>query len=93
MVRSRKRITHKDLSRPDQFITLTSKAFRYFERNRSRILFSLALVVLVFLSLGGWSMYKENQNRLAAKVYSSALTAYRNGQYSDALDGFLRLGA
>lgn len=93
MVRSRKRLTHKDLSRPDQFITLTSRAFRYFERNRSRILYSLALVVLVFLSLGGWTMYKKNQNRLAAKVYSSALTAYRSGQFHDALDGFLRLGA
>jgi len=38
-------------------------------------------------------MYKKNQNRLAAKVYSSALTAYRSGQFHDALDGFLRLGA
>ncbi len=93
MVRSRKRITHKDLSRPDQFISLTSKAFRYFERNRSRILISLAFVVLIFLGLGGWTMYKGKQNRLAAKLYSRALTAYRNGQYQDALDGFLRLGA
>ena len=62
-------------------------------RNRLRILFFLAFVVLVFLGLGGWTMYKDNQNRLAAKVYSSALTAYRNGQYQEALDGFLRLGA
>lgn len=93
MVRSRKRITHKDLSQPDQFITLTSRAFRYFERNRSRVLLSLALVVLVLLGLGGWTFYKDNQNRLAGKVYSSALTAYRNGQYQEALDGFLRLDA
>lgn len=93
MARSRKRITHKDLSRPDQFITLTSKAFRYFERNRSRILFSLALVIVVFLILWGWGLYKHNQDRLAAQVYSRALMAYRSSKYQDALDGFLRLSA
>ncbi|MFQ5853609.1 MAG: tetratricopeptide repeat protein [Candidatus Binatia bacterium] len=91
MVRSRKRITRKDLRQPDQFITLTSRFFRFFQEQRTKILLTLALVIALFLTLWGWDLYRKRQNRLAAQQYSQALAAYHKGQYKDALVQLERL--
>ncbi len=91
MVRLRKRITRKDISKPDQFITLTSRIFRYFEQHRTRIILALSLVIAVSLALWGWNLYSARQERLAAQVNSNALAAYRNGDYNDALEKFVRI--
>lgn len=93
MVRVRKRITRKEISQPDQFITFTSRCFRFFAQYRARILLALSLVIAAFLTIWGFSLYSAHQNRLAAREYSRALTAYRGGKYLDALDGFARLSA
>ena len=91
MVRLRKKITRKDISKPDQFITLTKRVFRFFEQNRTKILLALSLVIAVSLALWGWNLYSARQDRLAAQVYSNALAAYRNGDYNDALEKFVRI--
>ncbi|MFQ5540280.1 MAG: tetratricopeptide repeat protein, partial [Candidatus Binatia bacterium] len=93
MVRLRKRITRKDISKPDQFITLTSRVFRYFEQYRARILLALSLVIAVFLALWGWNLYSAHQERLASLDYSRAIAAFRSGDYQDALDRFVRLSS
>ncbi|MFQ5902377.1 MAG: tetratricopeptide repeat protein [Candidatus Binatia bacterium] len=86
MVRSHKRITRRDIRRPDQFVTLTGRLFRLFEKHKAAFAGSLALIIAVFLSLWGWNYYTGRQNRLAAEQYSNALALYHDGQYRKALD-------
>ena len=93
MVRVRKRITRKEISQPDHFITFTSRFFRLFKQYRPRVLLALSLIIAAFLTVWGWSLYSGRQNRLAAQVYSLATEAYRDGNFQDALDGFVRLSA
>jgi predicted negative regulator of RcsB-dependent stress response len=93
MVRLRKKISRKDISKPDQFITLTSRVFRFFEQYRTRILLALSLAIAVFLALWGWNLYSGYQERLAAQDYARALATFRSGDYQDALDRFARLSS
>lgn len=93
MLRARKRITRKDLRQPDQFITLTSRFFRYFEEHRTRILLILGLGIGLSLAIWGWNLYRAQQERLASEEYSVALRAFHNGQYETALDLLERLRA
>jgi len=86
MVRSRKRITRKAIRQPDQFFTITSRVFRFFEVYRTRILLILALVIAFSLGLGGWKIYHSKQNRLASQAYSRALAVYHDGRYQEALE-------
>ncbi len=93
MVRSRKRITRKDIRQPDQFITFTSRVFSYFEEHRARIFVALGVVVVLSLGLWGWQQYQANQNRLASQAYARALEVFHDGKYQTALDLLDRVDA
>ena len=86
MVRSRKRITRKDIRQPDQFFTFTSKVFGYFEEHRVKIFVALGLVIALSLALWGWQQYQSKENRLASQAYASALEAFHDGKFQTALD-------
>ncbi|MCH6545597.1 MAG: tetratricopeptide repeat protein, partial [Deltaproteobacteria bacterium] len=93
MVRSRKRITRKDIRQPDQFITFTSRVFSYSEEHRTQIFVALGLVVVLSLGLWGWQQYQSNQNRLASQAYARALEAFHDGKFQTALDLLDRVDA
>ncbi len=86
MVRSLKRVTRKDIRRPDQFVTFTGRLFHLVEEHRNAFVASLALILLVVLGLWGWDSYRSRQNRLAAQQYSRAVTLYRDGKFREALE-------
>ncbi len=93
MLRSRKRITRKQLRKPDQFLTLTAWFFRFLEQHRTRIIAIIALLTVVALALWGWNIHQTRQARLAAQAYQVALQEYHKGQYKDALDLLQRVNA
>ncbi len=93
MVRSRKRITRKIIRQPDQFITFTSRIFRYFEEHRAKIFVALGLVVALSLGLWGWQQYQSKQNRLASQAYARALEAFHDAKFQTALDLLDRVDA
>ena len=93
MVRSRKRITRKIIRQPDQFITFTSRIFRYFEEHRAKIFVALGLVVALSLGLWGWQQYQSKQNRLASQAYARALGAFHDAKFQTALDLLDRVDA
>lgn len=81
-----KKITRKDIRRPDQFVTLAGKSFHLFRQHKTSFLVSVALIISVLLALWGWDLYRGRQNHLAAQEYSRALTLYHDGKYREALD-------
>ncbi len=91
MVRSHKRITRKDLRQPDQFVTITGRLFRLIQERRAAFAASLTLIVLVFLSIWGWGLYRDRQDRLAGREYSRALTLYHDSKYREALEALAKV--
>lgn len=88
MVRSPKRITRKDIRRPDRFVTLIRTLFDLFAEHRIPALLSLTLVLVLLLGLWGWDFYKGRQNRIASQEYSRALSLYHQGKYRESLHAF-----
>ncbi|MGH7834057.1 MAG: tetratricopeptide repeat protein, partial [Candidatus Binatia bacterium] len=88
MVHSAKRITRKDLRQPDQFITTAGKLLDLVSRHRTALWLSVASILLIGVSAGAWSLYKNRQERLAAHEYALALKAYQSGKLQDALIAF-----
>lgn len=85
MAASPKRVTRKDLRRPDQFVTLTSRLLQLFAAHRTGFLLSATFILVLLLGLWGWDLYHERQIRLAAQDYSKALGLYQDGKYPEAL--------
>lgn len=85
MAASPKRVTRKDLRRPDQFVTLTSRLLQLFAAHRTAFLLCATFFVMVLLALWAWDLYHDRQIRLAAQDYSSALALYHEGKYPEAL--------
>ena len=92
MVRAPKRITRKDLRRPDQFVTLTGKLLVLFRQHKTASFAASAVVIAVFLTLWGLDLYLSRQNRLGAQEYSHALALYHSGKHREALGALSRVG-
>ena len=85
MVRTRKRITRRDLRQPDQFISLTGKVSGFVEKHRVRLLIGLGLLVSILLVIWGWREYRDRQRIYAAAEYKRALAFFHSGNYDEAL--------
>ncbi len=89
MVRSRKRITRKDIRQPDQFISLTGKVFAFLQTHRNRIILGIAIILVLSLSVAGWRLYRSRQDR--AQAFTTALEAFHDGNFDGALDQLERV--
>lgn len=88
MVRSHKKISRRDIRKPDQFITITGEILHFLAEYKTAGIAALALILAVLLGLWGWDAYRQRQNRLAAQEYSRALGLYHSGKYTQAIDAF-----
>jgi predicted negative regulator of RcsB-dependent stress response len=91
MARPVRRITRKDIRRPDQFITLTGQFLELFAQHRTKFLASLALIVALLFGAWGWDLYRTRQNRLAEREFNTALILYHNNKYREALEALAKL--
>lgn len=86
-----KRISRKDIRKPDQFVTLTGKIFHLASAYRTQSIVGLAVLLTVLVGLWGWDSYRQRQNRLGAMEYARALGLYHSGQYTQAIDRFAQV--
>ena len=91
MASSPKKISRKDIRKPDQFVTLTGKILHLVSEYRTQSIVCLALFLTVLLGLWGWDSYRQRQNRLAALEYARALSLYHSGKYNQAVDLFTQI--
>ena len=91
MASSPKKISRKDIRKPDQFVTLTGKVFHLASEYRRQSIVCLALLLTVLVGLWGWDSYRQRQNRLAALEYARALSLYHSGKYNQAVDLFTQI--
>jgi predicted negative regulator of RcsB-dependent stress response len=85
MATARKRITRKDLRQPDWFQVGVEKVLDYYEANRGKVILGLASLIVLLLLLGGWQLFKQRQNSLAAHEFGKALALYHGAKYREAV--------
>lgn len=91
MAHSAKKISRKDIRKPDQFFALSHKVVHFVTGHRTELLAALALLLAVLLGIWGWDSYRQRQERLAAQDYSRALNLYHAGRYGQAVEAFAHI--
>lgn len=91
MVRSPKKISRRDIRKPDKFVTITREVLHFLSQYKTAAIAALALILVVLLGLWGWDSYRQRQNRIAGQEYNRALNLYRSGRYTQAIDAFAQV--
>jgi len=86
-----RRITRKQIRRPDHFIVLVRQALDFVKKHKTPCLAALGAAAIVVAGLGAWSIYSARQHRLAAAEYSRAIDLFHQRKYNEALEGFARV--
>lgn len=93
MAHPARRITRKDIRRPDPFITFSGKFLEVYARHKTQFLVGAIVVLTIFLLFLAWDFYTERQNRLAAEQFSSALGLYHQNKHREALESLEKLAS
>ncbi len=82
---ARKRIKKKDIKKPDEFITLSSKIIAWSRDNIRLLLGASGAVVFFILVVGGVFAFKAQRETKARALYSEAITLYPTATSAKAL--------
>ena len=74
MAHASKRLSRRDIRRPDQFVALTGRFFHFVTHYKTNFIAAAAAIILILLGLWGWEAYRARQNLFAAREYGSALS-------------------
>jgi hypothetical protein len=88
MATASKRITRKQLRQPDWFQVSSENALEYFGRHKSMVFTVLAGLILFAAVLGGWQIFKQRQNTLAAQEFIKAMELYQANKHGEAIAAF-----
>lgn len=85
MASTSRRLSRKELREPDWFQTVTENALDFYRRQRVAFYLGIGGVILLFLGIWGWGVFKERQDSSAAQGFGQAVTQYHAGQYREAI--------
>lgn len=88
-----RRLTRKEIRRPDKFIVLTQNVSAVIQEHKSKVLLAAGILLALLLAILVWQLYVSRQNALAAEEFTRALALYRSGNYRDALPAFEKVEA
>ena len=91
MATSSKRITRKELRRPDWFQVTTEKALDFFTQHRVKVLGGLAALGVLLLVVSGWQLFKARHNAAASREFGGALSLYQAQKYREAIAEFQKV--
>jgi predicted negative regulator of RcsB-dependent stress response len=86
-----KRITRKQIRRPDHFIVLLGEALDFVKKHKTHAMAAVGAAAVIVAGLGAWSVYSARQHRLAAAEYTRAVDLFHERRYNEALEGFARV--
>jgi hypothetical protein len=82
-----KKITKKEIEKPDSFQVALSAASAYISANRSKIYLASGIAILAIIIFTGWYLYRMNYEEKAQRLYAIAnitsMKAARQGGASD----------
>jgi predicted negative regulator of RcsB-dependent stress response len=85
MATASRRISRKDLRRPDWFQVTSERALEYFNHHQGLVFAALAAVLLIAGIVWGWQLFKERQNMAASQEFGRAMTLYQGEKYREAV--------
>ncbi|MGH7872607.1 MAG: tetratricopeptide repeat protein [Candidatus Binatia bacterium] len=88
MATASKRITRKDLKKPDWFQVNSEKVLEFFADHKPLVIGAAIALVLIVIANWGWQQFKDKQDVAAGREFSKAVTAYQAEQYKNAIVGF-----
>jgi tetratricopeptide (TPR) repeat protein len=91
MATASRRVTRKDIRRPDKFISLTQTSYDFIRAHRVKAVLLASALAAALLAFLGWQIYLNHQNTLASQDFDRALSMYRAGNYREAIAAFEKL--
>jgi predicted negative regulator of RcsB-dependent stress response len=85
MATASRKISRKDLRRPDWFQTSSERALEYFDQHKALVFTALASVLVIAGIVWGWQLFKERQNVAASQEFGKAMTFYQAEKYREAI--------
>ncbi len=73
---AKKRLARKELKKPDEFITLTTKSFQFVSEHRWLFVIAIAAVLAVVVGRWGWHARQVNYQVRAASQFAQATDLY-----------------
>lgn len=91
MATATKRLTRKQIRKPDKFLVFTEQALDYFSAHRLLVIAVASGIVLLLISFGAWRLYQSHQQAEGARQFDQAISLYREGKYKEAIPAFQKL--
>jgi tetratricopeptide (TPR) repeat protein len=88
MATASKRITRKDLRRPDWFQVTTEQALEFYQANQVKVWIGAAVLIAVLLGVWAWQEFREQQNSAAGEEFRRSITLFQAQNYRDAIPAF-----
>jgi len=88
MATASRRLSRKDLRRPDRFQLASENAIEYFQTHKSLVFSVAAAVVVIIAIVCGWQIFKAKQDVDASHEFSKALALYQGEKYREAIAAF-----
>jgi tetratricopeptide (TPR) repeat protein len=86
-----RRLTRKDLKRPDEFVTQSRRALEWAGSHPREVWMIGGGLLAILLLAGGLSWWWGARNVRAARGFYAAFELYRHDQWGEAYDGFVEL--
>lgn len=91
MATATKRLTRKQIRKPDKFLVFTEQALDYVSENRPFVIAVASAVILLLLGIAAWRFYRSYQEAEGARQFDQAIALYRDGKYQEAVPAFEKL--
>lgn len=86
-----KKLRHKDLKQPDEFISLSTRAIAWAQKNQTTVLIVVGAAVAVVLLAAGIRWYVQSRAENAARQFYGASELFKREQWDQAQKDFAAL--
>lgn len=86
-----KKLRHKDLKQPDEFISLSTRAIAWAQKNQTTVLIAIGAAAALVLIAAGVRWYVHSRNEAAARQFYGASELFKREQWDQAQKDFANL--
>lgn len=83
-----KKLRHKDLKQPDEFISLSGQVVAWARKNALAVQIGVAVAVLLVLTIAGVRWYTQSRDQAAARAFYGANELFKRDQWDAAQQDF-----
>lgn len=88
-----KKLRHKDLKQPDEFISLSTRAIAWAQKNQTTVQIAIGAAILAVLLVAGVRWYMSSRAEAAARQFYGASELFKREQWDQAQKDFAGLAS